>query len=103
STVTAVAGIEPASEAGAVNLDFEDGTLEGWTVEGEAFAGEAVRSAAGGAAPTGYEGSYWVSSGDTLTYESTGETASQPFLVTEPYASFRIAGGALKDTRVEVV
>jgi putative membrane-bound dehydrogenase-like protein len=99
----AVAAIEPTAGGQPLNLDFEAGTLEDWVAEGEAFSAEAVRSVATSSAVTGQEGERWVSSGDTLTYLATGRLTSRPFTVDQPFASFRVAGGALKDTRVELV
>src|SRR5690606_15151767 len=98
-----VAAVVPTHDGEPVNVDFEDGTLEGWRAEGDAFAGSAVRSADNAQGVTGFEGSRWVSSGDTITYLARGTLVSEPFTVTEPFVSFRTAGGALKDTRVEIV
>src|SRR5690606_1750964 len=45
-----------------------------------------------------------MGTGDVATgHRATGTLTSVPFTVTEPFAGFRVAGGALKDTRVEIV
>lgn len=92
-----------AGDGATVVLDFEDGSLVGWSASGDAFGEGAVRSADAPAGAAGFQGSRWVSSGDTLSFRATGQLTSAPFPVTERYASFRVAGGALKDTRVELV
>lgn len=51
----------------------------------------------------GFEGKYFVSSGGNLNYKLTGMLKSTSFKVTHPYASFLVSGGALFDTRVELV
>jgi len=51
----------------------------------------------------GQSGGYFVTSGGTENYEGTGTLTSVPFNATHPYASFMVSGGALEETRVEVV
>src|SRR5690606_38706195 len=46
---------------------------------------------------------FFASSGGTLNYKPTGTLSSVPFEVREPVASFKVSGGALADTRVELV
>ena len=99
----AVAALEPTREGTAVDLDFESGDLGRWRAEGDAFSAGAVRSVATGNGAGGHLGDFWVASGDTVTYLATGRLTSEPFTVSQPYASFRVAGGALKDTRVELL
>src|SRR5690606_29150764 len=41
--------------------------------------------------------------GGTKNYKATGRLVSVPFKVTHPFASFRVSGGALEDTRVELL
>jgi putative membrane-bound dehydrogenase-like protein len=94
---------DPDTQGEAIDLGFESGSLEGWMAEGDAFGDRAVRSESAGDAAAGHQGMYWVSSGDTLTYSATGVLTSEPFVATQPFASFQVAGGALKDTRVELV
>ncbi|MEX2595261.1 MAG: PVC-type heme-binding CxxCH protein [Anditalea sp.] len=90
-----------------LNLDFETGTLDDWVSTGEAFSNPLI---SGDSSPVhekdmhvGQEGEYFVSSGGTLNHESIGTLTSAPFKVTRPFASFKVSGGALQDTRVELV
>ena len=50
-----------------------------------------------------FSGKYFVSSGGTKNYKQTGTLTSAPFTVTHPFAAFKVSGGALQDTRVELV
>src|SRR5690606_20858588 len=72
-----------AGDGATVVLDFEDGSLEGWSASGDAFGEGAVRSADAPAGAAGFQGSRWVSSGDTLSFRATGQLTSAPFPVTE--------------------
>ena len=93
----------PMANGKPLDLGFESGTLENWTVEGDAFAVVSGQAASGtGAAVSGRAGAYSVSSmagGNS----HRGTLSSTPFRVSEPYASFLIAGGAFASTRVELV
>jgi putative membrane-bound dehydrogenase-like protein len=105
---TAAAQIKPVDSHGKpLNLDFEDGTLKDWTATGNAFDRQPVQGDT--VAPrrndmkSGHQGNYWIG-----TYEVTGDAAqgtltSVPFKVSQPYASFLVAGGAHANTRVELV
>jgi putative membrane-bound dehydrogenase-like protein len=101
---------EPQGELPEINgrpldLGFESGTLDNWTAEGDAFS---VGRADGGAtvtaapAPTGYGGSYFVTSAQGGSARM-GTLTSVPFQVMQPYASFLVSGGAFASTRVELV
>jgi hypothetical protein len=90
-----------------LNLNFETGDLSDWTATGDAFASPLIN-----ADPSpihdkdmtiGFEGKNFLSSGGTVNYKLTGTLTSVPFAVTQPYASFMVSGGALQDTRVEIV
>ena len=90
-----------------VNLNFETGTLTDWTATGDAFANPLFRE---DPSPVhekemriGFAGTYFLSSGGTTNYKRTGTLTSVPFPVTQPFAAFRVSGGALQDTRVELV
>jgi len=97
------AGVSPKGR----NLGFEDGTLRGWTVEGEAWKGNPVEGDTvtprrpGQASQHG--GRFWVGS-----YESTnsdagqGTLTSEPFEVTHPWGSFLVGGGSQAASRVEI-
>ena len=98
----------PAMQNGRpLNLGFEAGTLEDWTVEGDAFGDEPVEGDAllerTGETRSRHNGTFWASSGETNGHRATGTLTSAPFTVTQPYGSFLVAGGALQDTRVELV
>ncbi|WP_176014123.1 glycoside hydrolase family 32 protein [Victivallis sp. Marseille-Q1083] len=78
------------------NGDFEDGGLEPWRPEGEAF--RVVRGDALGT-PAGQHGRYWVSSfGEKDGDAATGRLLSPPFRVEKGYLNFLIAGGRLPET-----
>lgn len=102
-----VAGQLPMRNGQPVNLNFETGTLKDWTATGDAFANPLF---AGDPSPVhekemhiGFDGKYFLSSGGTTNYKLTGTLTSVPFTVTQPFAAFRVSGGALLDTRVELV
>jgi putative membrane-bound dehydrogenase-like protein len=100
------AGIVPKKEGKPLNLGFERGNLSDWKVSGEAFKAplytDAV-SAYGEDNQIGFDGDFFLSSGGTTNYMQKGTLTSVPFEVTHPFASFRVSGGALADTRVEIV
>lgn len=102
-----VVGLEVRENGQALNLGFEDGTLAGWTATGEAFAQGPLRGdlvyLRTNAQRSLHEGTFWVSSGEAASPQATGTLTSGVFTVTQPFAAFRVAGGALKDTRVELV
>jgi putative membrane-bound dehydrogenase-like protein len=102
-----IAGILPKKGAKTLNLNFEKGTMDDWTSTGDAFSsplvGTDISSVYEKDVKTGSSSTYFVSSGGTKNYKRTGTLTSIPFLVTQPYASFKVSGGALQDTRVELV
>lgn len=102
-----VAGQIPMKDGQPLNFGFETGDLKNWTATGDAFAQPLFSS---DPSPVhekemsiGYEGKYFLSSGGTVNYKLTGTLTSVPFKVTQPFAAFRVSGGALQDTRVEIV
>ncbi len=102
-----VAGQAPKKNGKPVNLGFETGTLQDWTATGDAFASPPFNQ---DPSPVhekdmniGFAGKYFLSSGGTVNYKRTGTLTSVPFPVTQPFAAFRVSGGALQDTRVEIV
>lgn len=104
---TVATGFLPAKNGKPLNLNFETGTLKDWTAKGDAFANPLVST---DPSPLhekdmsiGREGKYFISSGGTKKYKQTGSLTSVPFTVTHPFASFKVSGGALHDTRVELV
>jgi putative membrane-bound dehydrogenase-like protein len=92
-------GVEPTANGGALNLDFENGTLEPWTATGDAF--QVAKDDAAGSKKAGQAGTYWVSSSPGGSARK-GTLSSAPFRATHPYASFLVSGGAFTSTRVEV-
>lgn len=104
---TTIAGQLPTKGGQSLNLNFENGSLKDWTATGDAFS-KSIFSA--DPPPVhekemhiGYEGKYFLSSGGTVDAKLTGTLTSVPFKVTHPFAAFRVSGGALQDTRVELV
>lgn len=102
-----VAGQLPMKNGKPVNLNFETGTLTDWTATGDAFAAPVFDQ---DPSPVhekdmhiGFAGKYFLSSGGTANYKLTGTLTSVPFTVSQPFAAFRVSGGALLDTRVELV
>lgn len=102
-----VAGQLPVKDGQALNLGFETGTLKDWTATGDAFTSPLVSQ---DPSPVhekdmhiGFEGKYFLSSGGNTNYKLTGTLTSVPFKATQPFAAFRVSGGALQDTRVELV
>jgi putative membrane-bound dehydrogenase-like protein len=102
-----VAGQLPTKDGQPLNLNFETGTLKDWTATGDAFTNPLFNT---DPSPVhekemniGFEGKYFLSSGGTTNYKLTGTLTSAPFKVTQPFAAFRVSGGALQDTRVELV
>ncbi len=102
-----IAGALPTKNGRPLNLDFETGTLQDWTATGDAFANALVS-----ADPSplhepdmklGFTGKYFISSGGTKNAALKGTLTSVPFKITQPYAAFKVSGGALLDTRVELV
>jgi hypothetical protein len=83
--------------------DFESGTFDKWTVEGEAFG----TSPSPGSYPgqheiANFEGTYLVNSfngGD----DSRGTLTSSEFTIERDYINFLLAGGMHPDTYMELV
>ncbi len=97
----------PTVDERELNLNFETGTLNDWVATGEAFSNPLISGDTSSVHEkemhVGQEGDYFVSSGGTLNYKPIGALTSIPFKVTQPFASFKVSGGALHDTRVELV
>ncbi|ADB42297.1 PVC-type heme-binding CxxCH protein [Spirosoma linguale] len=106
-TTATVAGQVPMKNGKPLNLNFETGTLADWTATGDAFTNPLVDQ---DPSPVhdkemhiGFDGKYFLTSGGTVNYKQTGTLTSVPFTVTQPFAAFKVSGGALQDTRVELV
>jgi putative membrane-bound dehydrogenase-like protein len=101
-----IAGIVPSKDGKPLNLGFERGNLSDWEASGDAFKDplftrvSAVHEDDVQISP---DGDYFLSSGGTKNYIQKGILRSVPFNVTHPFAAFKISGGALADTRVELV
>jgi putative membrane-bound dehydrogenase-like protein len=102
-----VNGKRPLKNGKALNLNFENGKLSDWTATGDAFSQlysmQDSLTFKDKKTKTGHEGEYYISSGGNTKYKQTGTLTSQSFTVIHPFASFLVSGGALLDTRVEVV
>lgn len=103
----AVSAVAHADELLFPNADFETGTLEGWTVEGEAFQHQPTKgdnSKARGRESSALEGEFWIGGfekandregrpGDAFTDDAVGALISPEFTIKKPYISFLIGGG----------
>lgn len=101
-----IAGIVPMKNGEPLNVGFERGNLNDWKAEGEAFKNplfHRLSSIYEEDIQIGFDGDFYLSSGGTTHYKLKGTLTSVPFEVTHPFASFRVSGGALADTRVEIV
>ena len=101
-----IAGIVPMKNGKPLNLGFERGNLSDWTAKGDAFKNPLFNRPSTvheENAKIGFDGDYFLSSGGTTNYKLKGSLTSTPFEVTHPFASFRVSGGVLADTRVELV
>lgn len=102
-----VAGQLPEKDGRSLNLDFETGSLQDWVREGSAFSTVMITGDSSAMHEKdmhmGQAGEYFVTSGGTKNHEATGTLTSVPFEVTQPFAAFQVSGGALQDTRVELV
>ncbi len=106
-TTATVAGQVPTKNGKPLNLNFETGTLADWSATGDAFASPIFSA---DPSPVhekemniGFSGKHFLSSGGTTSYKLTGTLTSVPFTVSQPFAAFNVSGGALQDTRVELV
>ena len=100
-------GSLPMKDGQTLNLNFETGNLDNWTAKGDAFASPLIQTDPsplhGEEGPIFFEGENFLSSGGLKNYQLTGTLTSDCFEVTSPFAAFRVSGGALVDTRVELV
>ncbi len=110
STATSIPGVLPVGKDGKpLNFDFEDGTLRDWTAAGEAFQGQPVKGPIdqnrkfGAGKVANHQGDYWIGGYEKLADQPHGTLTSVPFKVTHPWAAFRLGGGSLPGTRLELV
>ena len=103
------AGVRPVGADGKpLNLDFETGTLQDWTAEGDAFGSRPVEGDAVFARRSDmrsrHQGRFWAGSFERGGDKPHGTLTSGPFAVTHPWATFLVAGGAFEnETCVELV
>ena len=102
-------GVLPKGKDGrSLNLDFEKGTLDDWTAEGKAFAGQPIageispKRKFGEGKTAKSQGNFWLGGFEELFDAPTGTLTSAAFEVTHPFAAFRIGGGSHRETRVEL-
>ena len=107
TTQKEVVGKLPVLKGIKLNLDVELGNLMDWEATGDAFAGIFLSSDISALfekdLKVGGIDQYFISSGGNKNYKKTGTLVSKSFQVKFPYASFWVSGGALLDTRVEIV
>ncbi len=102
-------GIVPTGADGKpLNLNFESGTLDGWTATGEAWKGQPVKGDIGVLRPTDgkkseHTGQFWIGGYEKLRDLPTGMLTSPTFEVTQPFCSFLVGGGSSRQTRVDIV
>lgn len=89
------------------NADFEAGSLQGWTVEGEAFRHQPTQGdnpRARNREASQHDGEYWIGGferydgrsgrpGDVFQDDATGTLTSPAFTVSRRYLNFLIGGG----------
>jgi beta-lactam-binding protein with PASTA domain len=99
-------------------LDFEQGTLYGWTTTGNAFAFQPTRgdnpTARERGQPSNHQGNYWVGTyekyqggrgqnpGDIQGDDPRGSLTSAPFFIPRGRLTFLVGGGDSDQTRVEL-
>lgn len=113
----------PAADASGQQLDFttdfEDGTLRGWTAEGNAFRNQPTLGDNPTARDRGQaahlQGKYWIGTyeryqgkpgqkaGEVQEDRPTGTLTSAAFVIPKGTLSFLIGGGSSFETRVELV
>ncbi|MBP7950606.1 MAG: DUF1080 domain-containing protein [Verrucomicrobiales bacterium] len=102
--------IRPLGDNGQpLNLNFETGTLQDWTVEGAGWTRQPVKGdtvqARGRGQNSRHTGDWWVGGYESGAGDAgTGTLTSAPFKVTHPWASFLVGGGSeVAVVRVEIV
>src|SRR5688572_29775665 len=90
-------GVSPTDKDGnLLNLDFESGTLKHWTAEGAAFGKQPIKGDTVAARRSDmkaqHRGNYWIGTFEIAGDSPQGTLTSAPFKVTQPFASFLVAG-----------
>ena len=98
---------QPETPASGPDLDFESGTLRGWTAVGEAFHGQPVRhdlvAMRRNDSRSDHHGEYWIGGYEVYEDRPQGTLESDAFVVAKPWASFLVGGGSSSLTRVELL
>ena len=101
-------GATPLADNGKpMNFDFESGDLTDWAAVGNAFQDQPIRD--DGIASrwpqqtSNKRGGFFVAGFEKVFDAGTGTLTSKPFEVTHPFASYLIAGGQNRSTRVELL
>lgn len=101
-------GVLPNDDKGRpLNFDFETGTLKDWRAEGAAFdrqpiEGDTVHSRRGDMSSR-HAGRFWIGTYERQEDAPQGTLTSVPFVASQPFASFLVAGGSHAETCVEIV
>ncbi len=94
-------------DGNSLNTDFETGDLSDWTATGNAFNKQPVEGdlvhKRRRESYSRHEGKFWIGGYEVVQDAGMGTLTSKPFRVTQPYAAFRVAGGAYDNCRVELV
>jgi putative membrane-bound dehydrogenase-like protein len=89
------------------NLDFEAGDLRGWTAVGDAWRDQPIRGDTvhprRADMRSQHAGDWWLGGYEKHQDAPTGTLTSASFVITHPWASFRVGGGKSPRTRVELV
>lgn len=106
--LSAADGILPVGKDGQpLNLDFESGSLKDWLAEGAAFEKQPTRgdtvTLRRSDMKSAHAGNFWIGSFEIGGDAPQGVLTSARFKVTQPFASFLVAGGAHEGTRVELI
>src|SRR5688572_17333049 len=101
-------GVVPIGADGkALNMDFEAGSLEGWTATGTAFEKQPVKGdlvvKRRNDMKSQHLGDWWIGTFENHGDAATGTLTSPTFKVSHRWASFLVAGGAHANTCVEIV
>jgi len=100
-------GVLPSVNGRKLNLDFETGTLQDWTAEGEAFKDQPIKGdtvkARRADNRSEHQGQYWIGGYEKHQDKPQGTLTSVPFKVTHPWASLLVGGGPHDTTCVEIV
>ena len=90
-----------------VNTDFETGSITDWTAEGNAFDRQPIKGDVvfkrRSDMKSNHVGEFWIGSYERFGDVAQGTLTSTSFKITQPWASFFVAGGSHETTYVELV